>query len=297
MTMVPANPTFSTPTVFKPAKPLERLPNEDWLQYADKVRAQHLGTSLSHGLSELLDSPACSEQASLQVDVQLLQPGTSDTEPRSVRWCQLCTEASNFRMQVDLFDNNPADGVRIDGETIYWNLSAGLPFMSYEALRGASADSIYYTAPADSDNTSQESMFAKGISPEFETDSWMQINLELQSSLQPSLQEQEHTVNSVSLGMVWKMSTKDYPPELSPSLINLVPSRMDWESSVPSGEFRTQIQNNAYTNTHTHTLVHVHTHIVTHTHTSKTQHTRVHTLSLTHTCTCTHTNHSGQHKH
>jgi len=69
MTMVPADPTFSTPTVFKSAKPLERLPNEDWLQYADKVWAQHLGTSLSRGLSELLESPACSAEASLQVDV------------------------------------------------------------------------------------------------------------------------------------------------------------------------------------------------------------------------------------
>jgi len=166
-----------------------------------------------------------------------VQPGTADTEPRSLRWCQLCTGASNFRTQVDLFDN-PADGVRIDGETVYWKLSTSLPFMSYEALRGVSADGIYFTAPADSDDTSQESMFAKGISPEFETDSWMQINLELQSSLQPSsLHGHEHTVTSVSLGMVWQMSAEDYPPELSPSLFNLVPSRMDWESSVPSGVF------------------------------------------------------------
>ena len=131
-----------------------------------------------------------------------------------------------------------ADGVRIDGETVYWKLSTSLPFMSYEALRGVSADGIYFTAPADSDDTSQESMFAKGISPEFETDSWMQINLELQSSLQPSsLHGQKHTVTLVSLGMVWQMSAEDYPPELSPSLFNLVPSRMDWESSVPSGVF------------------------------------------------------------
>jgi len=84
---------------------------------------------------------------------------------------------------------------------------------------------------ADSDDTSQESIFAEGISPEFKTDSWMQINLKLQSSLQPSSQEQEHTVKSVSLGMVWQMSAKDYPPELRPSLLNLVPSHMDWESS------------------------------------------------------------------
>ena len=233
MTMVPADPTFSTPTVFKPAKPLERLPNEDWLQYADMVRAQHLGTSLTPSVrrtSEQWEIPECSEVASLQVDVRLLhvQPGHGDTEPRSLRWCQLWSEASHFRTQADLFDH-PTDGVRIDGETVYWNLSSALPFDCDEALRGVSADGIYYTAP-DSDNKPEREVFA--------SDTWMQNNLELQSTLQPSsLHGQEHTVTSVSIGMVWSMSEQDYPPELGPSLFNLVPSRMDWESIVPSGVF------------------------------------------------------------
>ena len=232
MTMVPANPTFSTPTVFKPAKPLERQTNEYWLQYADMVRAQHLGTCLipSVWASEQWESTECSEQASLQVDVQLLhvQPGHGYTEPRSLRWCQLWSEASHFRTQADPFDH-PTDGVRIDGETVYWNLSTALPFDCDEALRGVSADGIYYTAP-DSDNKPAREVFA--------SDTWMQINLELQSTLQPSsLHGQEHTVTSASIGMVWSMSVKDYPPELGPSLFNLVPSRMDWESIVPSGVF------------------------------------------------------------
>jgi hypothetical protein len=223
LTVVPTAPTVTTPCVFKLPDRDETLPNETWLRQADMERTKHLGTSFSEhvwGPIDSVDHLPYPDQKALQVDVRLvhIQPAKESGGPRSFCWAQLCTDAASFRTQTDLFQDS-TDGVRINGNIVHWNLSAALPFQSDEELTGVSADVIYYTAP-DSAQISQSA-----------EDSWMDVNIEFESALELSSHRQEHTVTSVSLGMVWQMSVEGYPPPHGPSTLNCVPCRMTWETA------------------------------------------------------------------
>ena len=230
LSTTPAAPTFTTPaTLFGLPEDDEWVGegvadavNDAWQRRTDAARAEQLGTAFSEHQWGETQRKDCTEKDSFQVDVRLVHvlPHSQERGPREFRWAALCTNRSHFRTEADCHDV-PSDGLSIEGDKVSWRLSAHLPFnCGGQPLIGESADGIYYSAH-------------DAPEPKYAEDSWVEVNVDLESTLQPwsSPQGQEHTVRAASLGIVWQMSVEGYPPPKG-SAMNMVPSRVAFEADT-----------------------------------------------------------------
>ena len=247
LSMTPAAPSFTTPvTLFGMPENDERVGegvadavNKPWIRRTDIGRAEQLGTAFSEhhwGKTATLQK-VCTEKDAFQVDVRLVHvlPHSQECGPREFRWAALCTNLAHFRTEVDCHEV-PSDGLSIAGDKVCWRLSAALPFdydgdgsvdsdgsgdsdALVQPLVGESADGVFYST----DDAPE---------PRFAEDSWVEVNVDLESTLQPwSSAGQEHTVRAASLGIVWSMSVEGHPPSKG-SAMNLVPSRVAFEADT-----------------------------------------------------------------
>jgi hypothetical protein len=146
----------------------------------------------------------------------------------------LCTNKAHFRTEADCHEV-PSDGLSIVGDKVCWRLSAALPFdHDGNVLIGASADGILY-APVECTEACADTAECAHYETQtyrYAEDSWFEVNVDLESTLQPwsSAQGQEHTVRAASLGIVWSMSVEGSPSR--EKAMDLVPSRVAFEADT-----------------------------------------------------------------
>ena len=235
LSMTPRAPSFTTPEpVFEQPVPTTSWPGTSeqanaWLQTADVVRSRHLGTCLNtkewgEAVLETAMSGADGEERNkLQVDLHLLQvyPAASG---RAFRFCELLHRARHFRTQTDCTDP-PMEGISIHGDKIAWELSGAYPFVP-----------PHLNSEDDSDDDSEEEYPFQGTSEDgivyagssWVEDSWIEVDLKCESLATASAGEQVHSINSVSLNIVWQSGLVQ-----GREALNLLPSRQffSWTDS------------------------------------------------------------------
>ena len=238
LAMAPAAPTLTTPaTLFGHPEGDECIglgvddaANDAWLRRTDVARAEQLGTHFSeYTWGEETQRKTCPATDAFQVDIRLVhvQPTCKKGEPRDMRWANLCTSAARFRTGTDCHET-PSDGIDIEGNKANWRLSAALGFDNDSTrLFGESVDGIHYSSPEDSAGATGHHSYAE--------DSWLEVNVDLESTLQPwSSSSQVHAVCSASIAIVWQMSeiTEGYPQPTPQAAMNMVPSRVEFEGDT-----------------------------------------------------------------